>query len=176
MQASRTISTWTLGVPAGAWRWAALVFAIVALGAAGLALTQPDQAGFAGYALLGGIGAVASLLLYAVWPREGLKTEDARRISEAAARANVAWVITGPDGSVLDCNPVYRRMAGTKDGDSAAPPERLGPATQPMQKEPSRFTSSVAQGNSPKAGIVREIPYLATVPRAPKIAIQTISI
>ena len=107
MQASRTISTWTLGVPAGAWRWAALVFAIVALGAAGLALTQPDQAGFAGYALLGGIGAVASLLLYAVWPREGLKTEDARRISEAAARANVAWAITGPDGSVLDGNPVY---------------------------------------------------------------------
>ena len=44
MQASRAISTWTLGVPAGAWRWAALAFAIVALGAAGLALTQPDQA------------------------------------------------------------------------------------------------------------------------------------
>jgi len=123
MQASRTISAWTFGVPAGAWRWAALAFSIVALAAAGLALSQPDEAGFAGYALLGGIGAVASLLLYAVWPREGLKTEDARRVSEAAARANVAWVITGPDGAVLDCNPVYRRMAGTKDGDSATPPE-----------------------------------------------------
>ncbi|MES2254265.1 MAG: ATP-binding protein [Pseudomonadota bacterium] len=123
MQASRTISSWTFGVPAGAWRWAALAFSIVALAAAGLALSQPDEAGFAGYALLGGIGAVASLLLYAVWPREGLKTEDAKRVSEAAARANVAWVITGPDGAVLDCNPVYRRMAGTKDGDSAAPPE-----------------------------------------------------
>ncbi len=110
-------------MPAGAWRWAALAFSIVALAAAGLALSQPDEAGFAGYALLGGIGAVASLLLYAVWPREGLKTEDAKRVSEAAARANVAWVITGPDGAVLDCNPVYRRMAGTKDGDSAAPPE-----------------------------------------------------
>jgi two-component system cell cycle sensor histidine kinase/response regulator CckA len=123
MQASRTISSWTFGVPAGAWRWAALAFSIVALAAAGLALSQPDEAGFAGYALLGGIGAVASLLLYAVWPREGLKTEDAKRVSEAAARANVAWVITGPDGAVLDCNPVYRRMAGTKDGDSATPPE-----------------------------------------------------
>ncbi|MEO8894928.1 MAG: ATP-binding protein, partial [Rhizomicrobium sp.] len=110
-------------MPAGAWRWAALAFSFVALAAAGLALSQPDEAGFAGYALLGGIGAVASLLLYAVWPREGLKTEDAKRVSEAAARANVAWVITGPDGAVLDCNPVYRRMAGTKDGDSATPPE-----------------------------------------------------
>jgi len=145
MQASRTISAWTLGVPAGAWRWAALVFAIVALGAAGLALTQPDQAGFAGYALLGGIGAVASLLLYAVWPREGLKTEDARRVSEAAARANVAWAITGPDGSVLDCNPVYRRMAGTKDGDSAAPPE-LAMAGEPSSAVLYRLSRDAAEG------------------------------
>ncbi len=132
-------------MPAGAWRWAALVFAIVALGAAGLALTQPDQAGFAGYALLGGIGAVASLLLYAVWPREGLKTEDARRISEAAARANVAWAITGPDGSVLDCNPVYRRMAGTKDGDSAAPPE-LAMAGEPSSAVLYRLSRDAAEG------------------------------
>jgi two-component system cell cycle sensor histidine kinase/response regulator CckA len=72
---------------------------------------------------MGGIGAVASLLLYAVWPREGLKTEDAKRVAEAASRANVAWAITGPDGAVLDCNPVYRRMAGTRDGESVAPPE-----------------------------------------------------
>jgi signal transduction histidine kinase/ActR/RegA family two-component response regulator len=145
MQASRTISTWTFGVPAGAWRWAALAFGIVALGAAALALTQPDQAGFAGYALLGGIGAVASLLLYAVWPREGLKTEDAKRVSEAAARANVAWVITGPDGSVLDCNPVYRRMAGTKDGDSAAPPE-LAMAGEPSSAVLYRLARDAAEG------------------------------
>jgi len=145
MQDSRAISTWTLGVPAGAWRWAALAFAIVALGAAALALTQPDRAGFAGYALLGGIGAVASLLLYAVWPREGLKTEDARRVSEAAARANVAWVITGPDGSVLDCNPVYRRMAGTKDGDSAAPPE-LAMAGEPSSAVLYRLSRDAAEG------------------------------
>src|SRR6185312_5896500 len=123
MQASRTISALTLGLPAGAWRWAALGFGVVALAAAGLALARPEDAGFAGYALMGGIGAVASLLLYAVWPREGLKTEDAKRVAEAASRANVAWVITGPDGAVLDCNPVYRRMADTKDGDAIAPPE-----------------------------------------------------
>jgi two-component system, cell cycle sensor histidine kinase and response regulator CckA len=123
MQASRTISAWTFGVPAGAWRWVALAFGMLALVAAGMALSAPEEAGFAGYALLGGIGAVASLLLYAVWPRAGLKTEEARRVAEAAARANVAWAITGPDGAVVDCNPVYRRMAGTKDGESAAPPE-----------------------------------------------------
>jgi signal transduction histidine kinase/ActR/RegA family two-component response regulator len=123
MQASRSISAFTLGLPAGAWRWAALGFAVVALAAAGLALAKPEDAGFAGYALMGGIGAVASLLLYAVWPREGLKTEDAKRVAEAASRANVAWAITGPDGAVLDCNPVYRRMAGTRDGESVAPPE-----------------------------------------------------
>jgi two-component system, cell cycle sensor histidine kinase and response regulator CckA len=123
MQASRALSTWTLGVPAGAWRWAAVIFSVLALTAAGLALAQPDKAGFAGYALIGGIGAVASLLFYAVWPRAGLKAEDAKLVAEAAARANVAWAITGADGIVMDCNPVYRRMAGTQDGDSASPPE-----------------------------------------------------
>ncbi len=66
--------------------------------------------------LLAGIGAVASIFLYAIWPRESLSTADARRVAEAAARANVAWAITGPDGAVLDCNPVYRRMAGAAEG------------------------------------------------------------
>ena len=145
MQASRTISTWTFGLPAGAWRWAAMAFAIVALAAAALALSEPDEAGFAGYALLGGIGAVASLLLYAVWPRETLKTEDAKRVAEAASRANVAWAITGPDGAVVDCNPVYRRMAGTKDGDSAAPPE-LALAGEPSSAVLYRLSRDAAEG------------------------------
>ncbi len=145
MQASRTISAWTFGLPAGAWRWVAIVFAVVALAAAALALSEPDEAGFAGYALLGGIGAVASLLLYAVWPRETLKTEDAKRVAEAAARANVAWAITGPDGAVVDCNPVYRRMAGTKDNESAAPPE-LALAGEPSSAVLYRLSRDAAEG------------------------------
>ena len=60
------------------------------------------------------------LLLFAVWPRQTVRAADARRVAEAAAHANVAWAITGDDGAVLDCNPVYRRMAGAKDGESAA--------------------------------------------------------
>ncbi len=122
-----------------------MAFSVLALAAAGLALSQPDKAGFAGYALLGGIGAVASLLLYAVWPRDGLKTEDAKRVAEAAARANVAWVITGPDGAVVDCNPVYRRMAGAKDGDSAAPPE-LALAGEPSSAVLYRLSRDAAEG------------------------------
>ena len=145
MQASRTLSTLAFGVPAGAWRWAAIAFAAVALAAAGIALSEPDKAGFAGYALLGGIGAVASLLIYAVWPRDGLKTEDAKRVAEAAARANVAWVITGSDGAVLDCNPVYRRMAGAKDNESAAPPE-LALAGEPSSGVLYRLARDAAEG------------------------------
>ena len=145
MQASRTLSTLAFGVPAGAWRWAAIAFAAVAVAAAGIALSAPDKAGFAGYALLGGIAAVASLLIYAVWPREGLKTEDARRVAEAAARANVAWAITGPDGAVLDCNPVYRRMAGAKYNESAAPPE-LALAGEPSSAVLYRLARDAAEG------------------------------
>ena len=145
MQASRTLSTWTLGVSAGLWRWAALAFGLLALAAASFALLRPDQAGFAGYALLGGIAVVAALLFYAVWPREGLKASDAKRVAEAAARANVAWAITGPDGAVLDCNPVYRRMAGTKDGESAAPPE-LALAGEPSSAVLYRLSRDAAEG------------------------------
>jgi len=61
MQDPRTLSSSTLGVSTGAWRWAALGFGLLALATAIVALIYPDKAGFAGYALLGGIGAVAAV-------------------------------------------------------------------------------------------------------------------
>src|ERR1700722_17758022 len=112
MNAAPSLSGLPLGVSAGAWRWAALGFGALALASAGLAVIAPKAAGWPGYAVLGGIGAVASLLLYAVWPRHGAAIADAKRVAEAASAANVAWAITSGDGTVLDCNPVYRRMAG----------------------------------------------------------------
>src|SRR4029077_21022320 len=112
MNAVPSLSGLTFGVPAGAWRWAALGFAALALGAAGLAVIAPNAAGWTGYALLGGICAVGSLLPYSIWARRGARISDACRVAEAASAANVAWAITGSDGAVVDCNPVYRRMAG----------------------------------------------------------------
>jgi len=120
---ARALSSANLGISAGAWRWAALAFIVIALAAAALALAAPAQAGWPGIALVAGTGAVASLLLYAVWPRAGLNAEDSRRVAEAAARANVAWAITNTDGAVIDCNEVYRRMSGAKSGEAAPPPE-----------------------------------------------------
>ncbi len=122
MMATRPL-TGSYGLPAGAWRWAALVFVVLAVLAAGVALGAPNAANWAGVALLAGIGAVACLFLYAVWPREGISAAEARRVAEAAARANVAWAVTGADGAVLDCNDVYRRMAETGEGEAPAPPE-----------------------------------------------------
>ena len=58
-----------VGVPTGSWRWASLGFVLLALGAAALTVAAPQVAGLAGYALLGGIALVASLFLFAVWPR-----------------------------------------------------------------------------------------------------------
>ncbi len=115
--------TGSYGLAAGAWRWAALVFVGVAVIAAGIAVGAPHAADWAGLALLAGLGAVACLFLYAVWPREALSAADARRVAEAAARANVAWVVTGADGAVVDCNDVYRRMVETKEGEAPSPPE-----------------------------------------------------
>ncbi|HEY5347262.1 MAG TPA: hypothetical protein VIJ72_03645, partial [Rhizomicrobium sp.] len=123
MNAARTFLPVSWGVPAGAWRWAALGFVLLALASAGLAMMNAAMVGWVGAALLCGVAALASLFLYAVWPRETMSATDARRVAEAASRANVAWAITGADGAVLDCNPVYRRMAGTPEGEAAAPPE-----------------------------------------------------
>ena len=145
MMATRGIIGGNLGVPAGGWRWAALGFVLLALGAAGLAVATPDAARWAGVALLCGIGAVGSLFLYAVWPREAMSAADARRVAEAAARANVAWAITGADGAVLDSNEVYRRMAGVAEGESVSPPE-LALAGEPSAAVLYRLTHSAAEG------------------------------
>ena len=136
-----------MGVSTGAWRWAALGFGLLALATAGVAFVYPDKAGFAGYALLGGIGAVAALLLYAVWPREGFRILEAKRVAEAAARANVAWAITGTDGAVVDCNPVYRLMAGTREGESPTPPE-LALAGEPSSAVLYRLARDAAEGKA----------------------------
>ncbi|MBI3675940.1 MAG: response regulator [Proteobacteria bacterium] len=143
--ATRSLGTFRL--PAGAWRWAALGFVIVALTAAGLAVAAPDASRWAGVALLGGIGAVASLFLYAVWPREGLSVAEARRVAEAAARANVAWAVTAADGSVLDCNEVYRKMSGAAAGDAAPPPE-LALAAESSSAMLYRLTRAGAEGEA----------------------------
>jgi len=142
-----TVSGPSFGVPAGAWRWAALGFGLAALVAAGLAVIAPNQAGWTGYAILGGIGTVASLLFYAIWPRPSAAVADAKRVAEAASAANVAWAITGSDGAVLDCNPVYRRMAGAKEGESAPPPE-LALAGEPSSAVLYRLSRDAADGKA----------------------------
>jgi two-component system cell cycle sensor histidine kinase/response regulator CckA len=147
MMAARGLSVGGTGLPAGMWRWAALGFIFLAIAAAALALATPDSARWAGVMLLAGIGAVASIFLYAIWPKESLSTADARRVAEAASRANVAWAITGTDGAVLDCNPVYRRMAGSGDGEAAPPPE-LALAGEPSSAVLYRLTKAAAESTA----------------------------
>src|SRR5438552_8406459 len=147
MAATRGISSLSIGVPSGAWRWAALVFLCLALGAAGLAVATANWVGWMGAMLLAAIGAVASLFFFAVWPKETLSTTDARRIAEAAARASIAWAITGGDGAVLDCNEVYRRMTGALEGQAAPPPE-LALAGEPSAAVLYRLTRAAGEGKA----------------------------
>ena len=153
MDATRSLSAMILGLSAGAWRWAALGCVLLALGAAGLAVFTPDAAGWAGYVLLSGIAAVALLLLYGVWPRQTMSATDAKRVAEAATRANIAWAITGADGAVVDCNPVYRRMAGAKEGESAPPPE-LALAGEPSSAVLYRLSRDAAEGRAREESFV----------------------
>ena len=136
-----------MGVPAGAWRWAALFFLCLALGAAVLAVVSASYVGWMGVMFLAAIGAVASLFLFAVWPKESLSAADARRVAEAAARANIAWAITGKDGAVLECNDVYRKMSGAEAGQAAPPPE-LALAGEPSAAVLYRLTRAAAEGKA----------------------------
>ncbi|HEY1706692.1 MAG TPA: ATP-binding protein [Rhizomicrobium sp.] len=145
--ATRSLFRVNLGLPPGAWRWVALAFVAAALAAGGLAIATPDAARWAGVALLAGIGAVASIFLYAVWPRDNMSAQDARRVAEAAAKANVAWAITASDGAVLECNAVYRRMTGVTASEAPPPPE-LALAGEPSAAVLYRLTRSAAEGQA----------------------------
>ena len=117
-------------MPAGAWRWAALGFVLLALAAAALASSRPRSRVLPGYALLLGIAVVAVLFVFAVWPRGGLATQDALRVAEAAAKANVAWAITG-DG---------RRGAGLQS--RLSPHGRRGGRRKPRRRRNWRWRAS----------------------------------
>jgi two-component system, cell cycle sensor histidine kinase and response regulator CckA len=143
--AGHSISDGNWVVPAGQWRWAALGFLALAFLAAVLAVSAPSLAQWAGIALLVGVGAVASLFLYALKQRQKASGADARRIAEAAARANVAWAITAADGAVVECNDVYRRMAGA-EGD--APPPELALAGEASAAVLYRLTKAAGEGEA----------------------------
>ena len=84
--AGRSIIESSLGLPGGNWRWATVGFVALALAAGILAVAAPQQAQWAGVALLVGIAAFGLLVLYSVWQRKWLGGADARRIAEAAAK------------------------------------------------------------------------------------------
>jgi two-component system cell cycle sensor histidine kinase/response regulator CckA len=104
------------------WRMASAGFALLACATGVLAVVAPQAAGWSGFALLLGIGGVGILLLFTIWPREGVSPET-RRIAEVAARSHIAWVVTSGDGTVVDCNDAYRRMVGERAGELPAPPQ-----------------------------------------------------
>ena len=153
MNAAKSLSASPLGVPAGPWRWAALGFVLLALAAAGLTIAMPQVAGLAGFALLGGVAVLALLFLFAVWPRGSRATQDALRIAEAAGKANIAWAITGEGGAVLDCNPVYRRMAGVGENETPPPPE-LALAGEPSAAVLYRLSRDAAEGRAREESFV----------------------
>ena len=68
MDASRSLSATPIGVPSGAWRWAAIAFGLLAFAAAVIAVVMP-QTGVAGFAVLIGIALISLFLIYAIWPR-----------------------------------------------------------------------------------------------------------
>ncbi|HEY1612209.1 MAG TPA: ATP-binding protein [Rhizomicrobium sp.] len=119
----RAIMPQSLGLPPGAWRWAALVLVLLAVAAAAFAVTEPAAAGWPGLTLLAGIGAVATCVFFALWPRTILGASEVRRAAEAAARSNIAWVVTNRDGGVVDSNAAYRRLARVADNEVPPPPE-----------------------------------------------------
>lgn len=125
---------------------------LLALGAAGIAILAPQVAGLAGYALLIGIAVIGCFVLYATWPRAS-SAAAALQVAEAAARANVAWAITGENGAVINCNAVYRRMAGVGEKDLPPPPE-LALAGEPSAAVLYRLCREAAQAQAREESFV----------------------
>jgi two-component system cell cycle sensor histidine kinase/response regulator CckA len=115
----------------GSSRLAALFFFLLAVAGALAVSFEPQFARWAGALLVAFIGVGAVFLLVAAWPRPSVDIEEARRAAAAAASSNVAWAVTGRDGSVLDCNVAYRFLAGAGDGEPPAPPQLAFPGQGP---------------------------------------------
>ena len=115
----------------GSSRLAALIFFLLAVVGAVTVLFEPQFARWAGAALVAFIGVGAVFLLLVAWPRPSADFDEARRAAAAAASSNVAWAVTGKDGSVLDCNVAYRFLAGAGDGEPPAPPQLAFPGEGP---------------------------------------------
>ena len=130
----------TYGLPAGIWRWVSLALVLVALAAAGFAVAAPTTASRAAFLLVGGIGVVSAVFLYSIWPKS--RAERAKRIAEAAGRANVAWAVTAKDGTVLNCNEAYRKLSGVDRAD--APPE-IALGSETSSSALYRLTQGAAQ-------------------------------
>jgi two-component system cell cycle sensor histidine kinase/response regulator CckA len=129
--ATRLGRTFSPREPGGTARLAALLSFVVALIGAATVLVQPESAHWAGAALLAVIGASGAVMLMGAWPKGSEGVEEARSVAAAAAAANVAWAVTAKDGSVLDCNLAYRRLAGTGEGESPTPPQHAFPGEGP---------------------------------------------
>ena len=127
----RLTRIFSAGQPGGMSRLAALCFFVLALVGAGITIAEPQIARWAGAALLAAIGILALLILISAWPQGAEPKEENSRAASAAAASNVAWAVTAKDGSVLDCNPAYRALAGGGDGGPPAPPNLAFPGKGP---------------------------------------------
>jgi two-component system cell cycle sensor histidine kinase/response regulator CckA len=115
----------------GISRLAALAFFVISVAGATITLSSPQIGRFASASLLGAIGILALLMLFAAWPRRGRPGEETSRAASAAAASNVAWAVTSKDGAVLDCNAAYRALAGVGEGDHAVSPQHAFPGKVP---------------------------------------------
>jgi two-component system cell cycle sensor histidine kinase/response regulator CckA len=115
----------------GISRLAALAFFVISVAGATITLSSPQMGRFASASLLGAIGILALLMLFAAWPRRGRAGEETSRAASAAAASNVAWAVTSKDGAVLDCNAAYRALAGVGEGDHPVSPQHAFPGKAP---------------------------------------------
>ncbi|MBV9571369.1 MAG: response regulator [Alphaproteobacteria bacterium] len=106
--------------PGGLWRWAGGGLALLACAAATVAVLLPQAAGWNGLVLIVGIGIVGLICLAGLRPRDTRQTSSGA-VAEAAARSHIPWVITGADGTVVNCNDAYARLGQRPSGSILAP-------------------------------------------------------
>lgn len=91
--------------------WAgALIFLLLCVAAGTVFLLNPDSSRSTAAALVG-IAVTGGVALLFLLRRHGQARKETGRAAMAAmSAANVAWVVTGGDGCVIDCNDAYRTL------------------------------------------------------------------
>ena len=118
---------------------------LIALASGGLAVGAPESSRWAGFVLFAGIGAVACVFLYAIWPRPGTRMADAQRLASGRRASQCCLGDHRPRRRGARLQRGLSQLAGITEGEIPPPPE-LALGGDPSSSVFYRLARGAAEG------------------------------